>query len=74
MNAMFRKLAFAAALFAVLLLTACQDMGMKPMAEKSCTTGSGEKAPSPRSSTISSVTSQQTSASMAFSPRPTFRG
>ena len=35
MNAMFRKLAFPAALFAVLLLAACQDMGMKPMAEKS---------------------------------------
>ena len=34
MNAMLRKLAFPVAL-AALLLAACQDMSMKPMAEKS---------------------------------------
>ncbi len=35
MNAMLRKLAFPAVLFAALLLVACQDMGMKPMTDKS---------------------------------------
>ena len=35
MNAMLRKLAFPATVFAALLLVACQDMGMKPMADKS---------------------------------------
>ena len=35
MNASFGKLAFSAALVAGLLLSACQDMSMKPMADKS---------------------------------------
>jgi hemoglobin len=35
MNAMLRKLAFPATLSGVLLLAACQDMGMKPMGDKS---------------------------------------
>jgi len=35
MNAMLRKVAFPAVLFAALLLVACQDMGMKPMTDKS---------------------------------------
>ena len=35
MNARLRKLALPAALCAGLLLSACQDMSMKPMAEKS---------------------------------------
>src|SRR5256885_9629335 len=35
MNAMLRKLAFPAVLFSALLLVACQDMGMKPMTDKS---------------------------------------
>jgi len=34
MNATLRRLAFPAALSAGLLLAACQDMGMKPMADK----------------------------------------
>ena len=35
MNASFGKLAFSAALVAGLVLSACQDMSMKPMADKS---------------------------------------
>ena len=35
MNEMLRKLTFPVALAAALLLAACQDMSMKPMAEKS---------------------------------------
>ena len=35
MNAMLRKLAFPLVLLAALLLGACQDMSMKPMADKS---------------------------------------
>ena len=35
MNASFGKLAFSVALVAGLLLSACQDMSMKPMADKS---------------------------------------
>jgi hemoglobin len=35
MNAMLRKLALPAALCAGVLLSACQDMSMKPMAERS---------------------------------------
>jgi hemoglobin len=35
MNAMFRKLAFPLVLIAGLLVAGCQDMGMKPMMQKS---------------------------------------